>query len=127
MDIFKIIAFSVISLMLVVVLEKVNKEYAIVITLISAIVIFSMIIIKLDSVIALLNQLVEGAGINKNYLTILLKVTGISYIVELTKNICEDAGSSSLATKVEMAGKISVVILTIPIITSVVEMIVDIV
>ena len=89
--------------------------------------IFSVVVAKLDSIISLLNELVEEAGINKNYLTVLLKVTGISYIVELAKNICIDAGSNSLATKLEMAGKVSVVVLTIPVITSVIEMIVSIV
>ena len=127
MDIFKIIAFSVISLVLIVVFEKVNKEYSTIITIISSIVIFSVVVAKLDSIISLLNELVEEAGINKNYLTVLLKVTGISYIVELAKNICIDAGSNSLATKLEMAGKVSVVVLTIPVITSVIEMIVSIV
>lgn len=127
MDIFKIIGFALIALMLIIVLEKSNKEYAMILTIISSVVILAFVLLKLDSVIALLDDLVTNSGINKDYLKVLLKVTGIAYIVELTKNICVDSGSSSLATKVELAGKISVVVLTIPIITNVISVIINIV
>lgn len=127
MDIFKIIAFALIGLMLILVLEKTNKEYSVLLTIIASVVIFSLVIVKLDDVISLLDNLAENAGINKDYLKVLLKVTGIAYIVELTKNICIDAGSSSLATKVELAGKISVVVLTIPIIANVISVVINIV
>lgn len=53
----------------------------------------------------------------------ILKVVGIAYIVELTKDICIDAGEKALGTKVEMAGKIMIVAMTLPVITSVVEVI----
>ena len=126
MDIFKIIAFAIITLMLIIILEKTNKEYVVVLSIISAIIIFLLIIAKLEEIIFLLDNLVTNAGINKDYLKLLLKVTGIAYIVELAKNICVDAGSSSLATKIELAGKVSVVVLTIPVITNVIEVMVNI-
>jgi len=127
MDIIKIISFALVALILFIVLEKTSKEFGIILTIISSVVILSLVAIKLDDVISLLNDLVTNAGINKEYLRVLLKVTGIAYIVELAKNICVDAGSSSLATKVELAGKISIVALTIPIFTSVISVIVNIV
>lgn len=127
MDIFKIIGVVLLALILIIVLEKTNKEYAIMVTIISSIIILGLIIIKLDDVVSVLNNLAENAGINKEYLKVLLKVTGISYVVELAKNICVDAGSSSLATKVELLGKVSIVTLTIPIITSVIGVVINIV
>ena len=127
MDIFKIIGFVLVALILIVILEKTNKEYAMVVTIISSVVILAFALLKLDSVISLLDDLVTNSGINKDYLKVLLKVTGIAYIVELTKNICVDSGSSSLATKVELAGKISIVVLTIPIISNVISVVINIV
>jgi len=126
MDIFKIIAFAIVALVMIIILDKTNKEYSLALTIISAVIILVMIMTKLDEIISLLENLVTKAGINKNYLIVLLKVTGIAYIVEIAKNICVDAGKSSLATKIEIAGKVSVVSLTIPIITSTVTVIVDI-
>lgn len=127
MEIFKIIGGVLVALILIIVLEKKNKEYAMVLTIVSSVIILTLIIVKLDDVVSLLNGLIVNAGINKEYLAVLLKVTGISYVVELTKNICVDAGSSSLAAKIELWGKISIVVLTIPIITSVINVVINIV
>lgn len=127
MDVFRIIAIALVAIIIILVLEKTNKEYGVLVTILASVVILMFAINKLDEIVYLLNNLVTNAGINKEYLIVLLKVTGIAYIVELAKNICTDAGSSSLASKIEMTGKISVVVLTIPIITNVISVIINIV
>ena len=127
MEIFKVIAFSIITVMLITVLKSVKKEdFALIITIIASIILFTFVLLKLESITTLLNDLITKSGINKDYLVLLLKVTGISYIIELTTNICKDAGNTSIASKVEMLGKVSIVVLTIPILTTVISTILDI-
>lgn len=127
MEIFKIVAFSIIAVMLIMTLKSAKREdFALVVTIIASVILFTFVLLKLESITTLLNNLIEKSGINKEYLKLLLKVTGISYIIELTTNICKDAGNSSIASKVEMLGKISIVILTIPILTSVLSTVIDI-
>ena len=127
MDIFKIVMISIVSVILITILKSIKKEdFALIITIMASLVIFTFIILKLENVTELLTELINKSGINKEYLKLILKVTGISYIIELTTNICKDAGSSSLASKVEMFGKISIVILTIPILTSVISVVLEI-
>lgn len=127
MDVFKIAMFSIVAVLLITVLKSVKKDdFALTVTVIASLLMFSFLLLKLENITELLTNLINKSGINKDYLTLLLKVTGISYIIELATNICKDAGSSSLASKVEMLGKISIVILTIPILTSVVSTVLDI-
>lgn len=127
MDIYKIVALSIVAVILITILKSVKKDdFALIVTIITAVILFTLILVKLESVITLLENLVQKSGINKEYLTLLLKVTGISYVIELAINICKDAGNSAIASKVEMLGKISIVILTIPIITSVISTILNI-
>ena len=127
MEIFKVIAFSIITVMLITVLKSVKKEdFALIITIIASIILFTFVLLKLESITTLLNDLITKSGINKDYLVLLSKVTGISYIIELTTNICKDAGNTSIASKVEMLGKVSIVVLTIPILTTVISTILDI-
>lgn len=127
MDIFKIIGVAIIALIMILILNKTNKEISVVITILASVILLSFVILKLDNVIYVLKDLASKSGINTEYLLLLIKVTGIAYIVELTKNICVDAGSSSLATKVEIAGKVSIVVLTIPLITTVISLILELV
>jgi len=127
MDIFKIALLSILAVLLITILKSVKKDdFALVITIIAAIIMFGLVIVKLESITSLLENLVEKSGINKDYLTLLLKVTGISYVIELATNICKDAGNIAIASKVEMIGKISIVVLTIPILTSVISAVLNI-
>ena len=128
MEIFNIVGFSLVAVILIIILKSLKKdEFALIVTIIASLVIFALVLLKLEDITSLLTDLVNKSGINKEYLTILLKVTGISYIIELASNICKDAGSLALASKVEMMGKVSVVVLTIPILTSVISVVLDII
>lgn len=127
MDIYKIVALSIVAVLLITILKSVKKDdFALIVTIIAAVILFTLVLVKLESITILLESLVQKSGINKEYLTLLLKVTGISYVIELATNICKDAGNSAIASKVEMLGKISIVVLTIPIITSVISTVLNI-
>ncbi|MBQ8044023.1 MAG: stage III sporulation protein AD [Clostridia bacterium] len=127
MDVFKIVAFSIVAVLLITILKSVKKDdFALVATIIASLILFAFVLLKLESITELLTDLVEKSGINKDYLTLLLKVTGISYIMELATNICKDAANNAVASKVEMLGKISIVVLTIPILTSVISTVLEI-
>lgn len=118
MDIFKVVAFAIVATILIVILKEQRKEIALMLTIIAAMGIILLAINEISGIVNLLNNLAEKSGINKDYLLIIIKVTGIAYIVEFGKNICQDAGQSAIATKLEMAGKVIIVSLSIPIISS---------
>lgn len=121
MEIIKIVGISIFSVIMIIILKDYRPEIALVLSIIAGIGIMLFSVYKLSSVINILNDLVLKSGINKEFLLIIIKVIGIAYIVEFGRNICIDAGQSSIATKLEMAGKVIIVILTIPLITSLVN------
>ena len=127
MDIFKFVSFTIISLILVITLKDIKKEMGLILSIVAAIMLLISSAEAITYVLNLLNSLIEKSGINRSYLEVILKVTGIAYIIEFTKNICTDAGESALGTKIEIAGKISIVTLTIPVMLSVIEQIVNVI
>lgn len=127
MEIFKIIGFSIFSVILIITLKEYNKNIAIVLSIIAGALILIYSINELSNVISMLNILIENSGINSTFLLIILKVIGISYMIEFAKNVCEDAGESSIATKLEMAGKAIILSLSVPLIASLMNLLVDIV
>lgn len=118
MDIFKVVAFAIVATILIVILKEQRKEIALMLAIISCLGIIVFAIDELAKIIDLLNSLADKSGINKEFLIIIIKITGIAYIVEFGKNICVDAGQSAIGTKLEMAGKVIIVSLSIPIISS---------
>ena len=123
MGIFKILFLAIVTLFLVLVLEKHNKEFSVFVLLIAGILIFISVFENISEIIDTLDGLASRVELNKTYLQLLIKAVGIVYLVEIVKNVCIDSGNTSLGTKVEMAGKATLVMLTLPLITNVITLI----
>lgn len=123
MTIFKVVIFGIISSILAIILKEQKTDFSFLVTLIASILICIFVFAEIKPIFELVNELVQKSGINMEYMKIILKLVGVSYIVEFGKNVCLDSGQSSIASKIEMAGKVVIVSLSIPVITSLVELV----
>ena len=121
MEITKIIGVAFIAVFIILLLKQYKPEYAIHISIIAGIIILFFAVSKLDSVINLLKNLSTKIDINLSFFSILLKITGIAYLSEFACNICKDAGETAIASKVELTGRILIIALSIPIISTFLE------
>ncbi|KAJ51485.1 stage III sporulation protein AD [Clostridium tetanomorphum] len=122
MEIVKIVAFAFISLFIVIIVKDSKKEeLAIQISICTGVLIFLFMINKITSVMNLLQQLALKANIDFIYLTTVFKILGIAYLASFCSEICKDAGQSSIASKVEFAGKILILVLAVPILMAVLQ------
>lgn len=126
MDILQIIGLAIVATVLIAVLKTHRPEIAIQISIAVGILVFMMILGKVSAVIELLNSYAQKVNIDTLYLSTLLKIVGIAYIAEFGAEVCKDAGESAIASKVELAGKVMIIVLAVPIITSLMELIINI-
>lgn len=77
-----------------------------------------MLVDYLKDIIEFVNGL-SATGVNSDFILILVKITGISVLTEFAVSVCNDMGESAIASKVDLGGKLVIVSLSIPIITSV--------
>ena len=89
-------------------------------------IIFLKVLPQLAEVIQIFTQLAEYASLNQSYLYTVFKVLGVAYVSEFAAQMCRDAGQTALAAKVEMAAKVGVMVLAVPIMMSVLESIIQI-
>ena len=61
-----------------------------------------------------ITTLLSGVGLTQEYGLILFKTLGICFLAQFAADSCRDAGESALASKVELAGKISILVLSLP-------------
>lgn len=115
----KIVIFSIISVVFIIILKPYNAHISILLTLISSIIIFLFIIPYISQIIDLFDYFSNYIDFKTLYIDVVLKIICVSYICELGAELCKDAGISSIATKIEMSGKILIMILSIPIISEV--------
>lgn len=81
---------------------------------------------QLAGIIKLLSDFSNKTSINSQFLGILLKITGIALLTEFAVSVCKDSGENSIASKVDLGGKIMIISVSIPIISSLLETIIKI-
>ena len=125
-DIIKIIGIGIIAVILIIILKQYKPEFAIYISIIAGVIILIMSIQKMEEIITLIRSISEKAGVNGKFLSIILKITGIAILSEFAISICKDSGESAIASKVEMGSKVIIIWMSIPIISSLLELMVNI-
>ena len=80
-----------------------------------------MAIGKLTDIVRLLTNLASRTSVNGKFIRLLIKITGIAILTEFGVSICKDAGESAIASKIDISGKIIIVAVSIPIISSLLE------
>ncbi len=125
MDMIQIVIFALTSSLLYLVLKDVQENIAFLIAMLTSIVILFFIVEQIKAVILYFEQLALQASIQRFYLDTIFKIIGISYIIEISSNLIKDAGLSSLASKLELVGKIFILLLALPIIQAVIDTILE--
>lgn len=127
MTLFKIVGFGIIAVSLIIILKNQRPEIALMCIVASSVIILLFVFDELKNIIDLINSLMSNSSIDSTYIKIILKVIGITYIIEFGKDICKDAGESAIANKIELAGKVIIVSLSIPVVASLVDIVTQIV
>ena len=126
MEIFQIIGIALIAVFITLLLKQYKPEFVVHISIIAGVLIFLMLVPKLSAIIELLNNFSDKLGVNSQFFSILLKVTGIAYISEFATNMCRDSGETAIATKVELSAKVIIIAMSIPILGAVIETLINI-
>lgn len=124
-NVIKIIGIGLIALITIIIIKQYRPEFAIYISMIAGILILYISMDKFSSIINLLQSISNKAGINKQFLEILLKITGIAFLSEFAVSICKDSGESAIASKIELGTKVIIISMSIPIISNLMELIIN--
>ena len=125
-EIIKIIGIGLVALVIVIILKQYRPEFAIYTSIIAGVLILVLTMEKITGIINLLKSISDKTYINKQFLGILLKITGIAIITEFAVSICSDAGEKAVASKIEIGSKVIIITMSIPIISSLLELIAEI-
>ena len=121
MEIIKIIGIGITALIIIIILKQYKPEFAVYTSIIAGIGILLLSLSQMSSVINLLKDIASRASISSEFLGIILKITGIAILTEFAVSICQDSGESAIANKIDIGGKIMIITMSIPIISSLLE------
>lgn len=123
---FKIIGVALLTLICYLLVKPSKPEVAFLVTIVGSCFIVGLCMDMLITIINTLTGFVEKTNINQSLFTSVLKIVGVGYLTEFASGICDDAGNSSLASRVQFAGKIFILFFSLPIINSLLNIIIEI-
>ena len=124
MNVVEICGIAVIGLTAVIVLRGVRAEYAVIAGVSTGLILLAGSVLELSSVIDTIQDMTERTGFSL-YSTVILKSLGIGILAQTTADVCRDNGEAALASKVEFAAKIIILLLALPILKALLELIAD--
>jgi stage III sporulation protein AD len=127
MDIFKIVIVGILASIIAVILKEERPEIALILSMVTGLLIFVFLINKLNSVITILKYFASRTNIDILYFSTIMKVIAIAYITEFGAQICRDSGEGTIASKIELAGKVMIMVAAIPILAALLDTITKII
>lgn len=121
LEIVKIIGIAISAVIIIIIVKQYKPEFAVYISLITSVLILFLLMDKLSGIINLFNNLASKINGSQEFLKILIKITGIAFLTEFAVSICKDAGENAIGSKVDLGGKVIIIAISIPIISSMLE------
>ena len=119
MNIIKIIGVGFLTLIVSILLKDIKKEFSLYTVIIGTSIILFLSFDTLRNIIEFIENLTKN--IPGDFIKVLIKMTGIAILTEYAVSLCKDTGESAIASKIDFGGKIVLISLSIPVISSTLE------
>jgi stage III sporulation protein AD len=114
--------FAIAGVLIANFLKNIKSDYTTFIILFVSIVIISCIVSMLSSYFGTINRLIQLISVQKIYIKLLLKITGVAYIAEFSSDLCVDLGYTTIANQIKIFGKVTILMIGLPVIEAVINL-----
>lgn len=121
--IFKLVGIAIIGVVVVTLLKSAKPEFAVFATIATGVVMIITMLSALQDVVIAFDKIVQKSGIDDEVFSAVLKIIGIGYLVEYSASVATDAGCASIAQKLQFAGKIVIFLMSISIVSALVDLV----
>jgi stage III sporulation protein AD len=123
MNVFAIVGAGLIAAVISLILKQYKPEFGMYISLIAGIIILLAIVREITPVLDTIKELTGAADLDAPYGAALLKALAICYITQLAGDTCRDSGETAIAAKIEMGGRMAIVLVSLPLFKGVVDIV----
>ena len=115
MEILKITLIGITGVILAILLKQWKSDFSMYISIATSFLIFVLVSSKIQYII---NAFLDSNG---SYVGLLLKMAGITYVSEFASGICKDSGYSAVASQIEIFARISMLVISLPVVITLLE------
>lgn len=116
-EIVKLCGFGLMAVVMCVIVRQLKPESAVFVNIAAGVMILISAVKLLSPSVKAIGELADSAGISGDFTEVLLKALVISYVTTLSADCARDAGESALGSKLELAGRVSIAALSLPVFT----------
>ncbi len=129
-DVMNLIAVSfaaVIVVLIAIKIKDMDSGYGVILSIAGCVMVMYFVVLRFRQIADYIDRITAYISVNITYIDVILKMIGLAYVCQFSSDICRDAGYNAIASQVEMAGKISLILLSMPVLMSVIDLVVKIV
>lgn len=121
MDIVKIAILGIAGVLIALPLKREKSEYSTFIAMVVGICIFVYLLTKVETILNFVEELKSVIVVDGRYIGLVIKMVGITYVAEFATNICKDAGYAAIGSQIEIFAKLSILVVSVPVLGAFLE------
>lgn len=121
MDIVKIAVLGIAGVLIALPLKREKSEYSTFIAMVVCICIFVYLLTKVETILNFVEELKSVIVVDGRYIGLVVKMVGITYVAEFATNICKDAGYAAIGSQIEIFAKLSILVVSVPVLGAFLE------
>ena len=122
------VAFAAVVVVLIAIkIKDMDSGYGVLLSIAGCVMVMYFVISRFRQIADYIDRITSYVSVNITYIDVILKMIGLAYVCQFSSDICKDAGYTAIASQVEMAVKISLILLSMPVLMSVIDLVVKIV
>lgn len=121
MSFFKIVCGVFVGVLLAIKLKSLGNPLWVYLSIALSVFVLFYIVNRLSLIMDFLDGVMGDIGLESGYFEILIKIVGVSYLCEFASNICKESGFLSVASQIEIGGKLTMLVMSMPILLAIVD------
>ena len=122
-NLFALVGLGIVAAIIAVVLKQHRPEFALMVSVGAGVLILGGVLVGMLPVISQIRQIFSATAVPQQYIQILFQALGLCFVTQIACDACKDAGESAIGAKIELAGKISVLVISLPLFTQVLDIV----
>ncbi len=127
MEVLKIAGLGILISVVIVVVKQLKPELAVTVLIAGSVVMLIYIFNYFSDMFTIFNTIINKTGVDNKLFTCILKIIGVGYLIEFSAGVCNDTGNSSIGDKVILGGKLLIFIISMPIITNLLDIVIGLI
>ena len=127
MEILRVVGVGLVGVMLSAMLKRDKPEWHLVVLVATGVMVLTIVLSSMTTAVNAFGELLSAGGVDSSLFAGVLKIVGVGYLTEYADSVCVDMGAQSVGAKIQLAGKIAVFLMGLPIVTALVRTIASVV